>query len=780
MSVEPLEGRDGVESTVVYEVPHQAAKKTLEQAASMALLHSSLQALGGTGDTDEDHDDPSGASGRADQGLALHVGQMGRAERERFRVLCHSQPDTVQLSEADRDMLWRLRRVLRDRPLLLPLFLLAVDWLHLESVSEAYRMLHEWAPPGRFTALQLLGGRFPDPKVRAYAVQVIAQTSEDEFCELVVPLVRQLRFEGCHDNALARLLLRRALDRPATIGHALYWQLQSCARRPELSPSATFYAHLYLRCCGDVHRAALGHTTLLMLLLGDIARQVQAEKTSQRRLDKLHSLLRSARARLPPIFQHPSSPAHQTKGFITAACYVMEHSHNKTLTLYLVLENARRGERPFALHFKTGFDPRGETLAGQLMRTMDMLLKDPLRHETHLSCEMGVVGPSSSSSSSSSTAAAAGLSTSEVLRELEGRAGSLDLLLPSGYRSIALGDCCLYDVPPDAVSINYLAQQVAAAARFGGGENARDAEALSVPPSAKLLGREFPNDFVANWFKLCSMDPLGSHSSANGSTMRAVWAGMGHAGSSQRLGPGGGGARGPRRNAFSGPCSVLVRAKSPPTAAPAAPPALGMEGIMKGGGLPLSQPHGLVPAPHPLHSAWRARLCKSLAGFYLSSSVLGMSGRSADNVLLRPCGDVVTVEPVVLGFTSQGGGYGSRPAREPVPLLPAFVFALGGADAAMYKAFEGHVLAGLGILRRHVSALCDVVEVLLGAGEVGPEVLVGLQRSLRQNLLADESFSEEQARKVFRSRLLADRAEYSQCAGACTYPAAPMSDGWFG
>ena len=74
------------------------------------------------------------------------------------------------LSEDDCRLLWDSReRLVRD-PRALPKFLLTVNWGSHDAVREGYRLLKEWAPMPPLEALQLLSLRFPDPKVRAFAV----------------------------------------------------------------------------------------------------------------------------------------------------------------------------------------------------------------------------------------------------------------------------------------------------------------------------------------------------------------------------------------------------------------------------------------------------------------------------------------------------------------------------------------------------------------------------------------------------------------------------------
>ena len=77
-------------------------------------------------------------------------------------------------SADEKRLLWVSREALVDEPRALPKVLLAVDWSVKSQVREAYRLLGKWAPLPPLPALQLLSKRFPDAKVRAFAVRCLS------------------------------------------------------------------------------------------------------------------------------------------------------------------------------------------------------------------------------------------------------------------------------------------------------------------------------------------------------------------------------------------------------------------------------------------------------------------------------------------------------------------------------------------------------------------------------------------------------------------------------
>ena len=67
-----------------------------------------------------------------------------------------------------------------------------------------------------------------------------------------------LKFEPSHDTALGRLLLRRALLHPPSVGHALYWTLKSEKDVADPMRHCAVLLELYLRHATIKARRGLG------------------------------------------------------------------------------------------------------------------------------------------------------------------------------------------------------------------------------------------------------------------------------------------------------------------------------------------------------------------------------------------------------------------------------------------------------------------------------------------------------------------------------------------
>lgn len=76
---------------------------------------------------------------------------------------------------------------------------------------EAYRLLQTWAPLSPLQALELLDAKFPEEKVRQYAISALASMSDTEVSDYLLQLVQVLKYEPHHDSPLSKFLVERSL-----------------------------------------------------------------------------------------------------------------------------------------------------------------------------------------------------------------------------------------------------------------------------------------------------------------------------------------------------------------------------------------------------------------------------------------------------------------------------------------------------------------------------------------------------------------------------------------
>ena len=69
--------------------------------------------------------------------------------------------------------------------------------------------------------------KYPDERVRKYAVNRVTLLSDDEIALYMLQLSQALLYEEHDLSPLAEMLIERGLKNPYVVGHALYWTLKS-------------------------------------------------------------------------------------------------------------------------------------------------------------------------------------------------------------------------------------------------------------------------------------------------------------------------------------------------------------------------------------------------------------------------------------------------------------------------------------------------------------------------------------------------------------------------
>jgi phosphatidylinositol-4,5-bisphosphate 3-kinase catalytic subunit alpha/beta/delta len=213
--------------------------------------------------------------------LEWYLDRMEQSEKAHFLNVL--QDPIASMTVEDKQMVWRMRYALQVEPAYLPKFLLSVDWFNHDAVTQAYRLLYKWEIPSYVQALQMLDQHYPDPRIRAYAVQLLGSLGDEELLGFMLQLTQLLKFETFHDSALVRFLMRRALGNPEKIGHTFFWYLRAEMHVKENKFRFGLLLNLYMRTCGS-YRTALGHQMLVMKRLEEVARQVQLAPTKEERL----------------------------------------------------------------------------------------------------------------------------------------------------------------------------------------------------------------------------------------------------------------------------------------------------------------------------------------------------------------------------------------------------------------------------------------------------------------------------------------------------------------
>mmetsp|Transcript_11174 Transcript_11174/g.38835 ORF Transcript_11174/g.38835 Transcript_11174/m.38835 type:complete len:1010 (-) Transcript_11174:885-3914(-) len=262
-------------------------------------------------------------------------------------------------------LVWQFRTQLSKFPQSLPKLVLAVQWTCRHHVNELHKLVDTWGPVDTHAALQLLGPRYADPFVRAFAIKCLSRISDSELECFILQLVQVLKYETHHDSQTARFLLARALDNPL-IGHRLFWHIKAELHVPQHQVRFGLFLSEYLHNCGSFkHELAIQDD--IQKKFRDIADSIKALKDHERLLHLKDEIYKTS---FPGKFRLPLDPRIQCSGVRHDRCRYMD---SKKLPLWLCLKNADPIGDDITVIYKSGDDLRQDMLTLQMIKIMDQL-----------------------------------------------------------------------------------------------------------------------------------------------------------------------------------------------------------------------------------------------------------------------------------------------------------------------------------------------------------------------------------------------------------------------
>ena len=136
-------------------------------------------------------------------------------------------------------------------PSALELFLRAIDWRNPLEVSLAYTYLKKWEKIDFYDAVSLLDGRFPDTRVRKYAVNRL-NDFPDSILEICLPMLCQcLFYENFLVNPLADFLIERSLKNQRLIGYQFIYYNRVNMKNPLFEERLSAYSMMFLMMAGN-------------------------------------------------------------------------------------------------------------------------------------------------------------------------------------------------------------------------------------------------------------------------------------------------------------------------------------------------------------------------------------------------------------------------------------------------------------------------------------------------------------------------------------------------
>ena len=193
-----------------------------------------------------------------------------------------------------------------------------------------------------------------------------------------------LKYELHHNNALIRMLMRRALGNPNQVGHFLFWHLKSEyldkleLNRYHLERFGLYLEEYLLFAPVGVARDILIQCNLCRVLSAinsKLRLEKKIKKTPKAKLrEMLRDDLRALNRRLPNTFSLPINPRWRCTEFVVEEAKTMSSAQ---MPLWLSLKNVDDSLDEYTIiMFKTGDDLRQDILTLQVLRVMDKIWLD--------------------------------------------------------------------------------------------------------------------------------------------------------------------------------------------------------------------------------------------------------------------------------------------------------------------------------------------------------------------------------------------------------------------
>ncbi|GLD49567.1 phosphatidylinositol 4,5-bisphosphate 3-kinase catalytic subunit alpha isoform-like isoform X2 [Lates japonicus] len=311
----------------------------------------------------------SGQSNRVARDHALT-----ESDTEQLRQLSNRDP-LSEITEQEKDFLWRHRHYCMNIPEILPKILLAVKWNSRDEVAQMYCLLKEWPSIRPEQAMELLDCNYPDPMVRHFAVRCLDKyLTDDKLSQYLIQLVQVLKYEQYLDNPLARFLLKKALTNQR-IGHFFFWHLKSEMHNKTVSQRFGLLLEAYCRACGMYlkHLSRQVEAMEKLINLTDILKQEKKDETQKVQMRFLvDQMKRPDYMDALQNFTSPLNPAHQLGNLRLDECRIMSSAkrplwlnwENPDIMSELLFQNNE-------IIFKNGDDLRQDMLTLQIIKIME-------------------------------------------------------------------------------------------------------------------------------------------------------------------------------------------------------------------------------------------------------------------------------------------------------------------------------------------------------------------------------------------------------------------------